>query len=367
MDKVTDSGSVDAGSIPARDTNGTRDRFLVPLFRVRRAGQGPCPLALLMHMRIGNVELQNNIFLAPMAGITDQAFRILCKEQGCGLAYTEMVSAKGIWYENKKTKRLVEINEAEKPTAIQIFGSDSDIMAETAASLRDSDFCIIDINMGCPTPKIVKNGEGSALMLKPELVGRIVKAVSSAAGKPVTIKIRKGWDADSVNAVEIARIAEENGAAAITVHGRTREEFYSGKADWGIIKRVKEAVAIPVIGNGDVFTPEDARRMFDETSCDAVMIARGAQGNPWIFSRVLHYLQTGEMLPEPDIKQKIDMILRHINMLTELKGERPAVLEMRKHIGWYIKGLRNAAVVRDKVNRAESIEELAPILEEVME
>jgi len=247
-------------------------------------------------MKIGNVTLDNNIFLAPMAGITDIPFRLLCKEQGCGLTYTEMVSAKGIYYNDEKTKKLTAVDAAEGKVALQIFGSDPVIMAKVTEQLNDSDACIIDINMGCPTPKITKNGDGCALMRQPELVGKIVREVSKASVKPVTVKIRKGWDENRINAVEIARIAEENGAAAITVHGRTREQFYSGKADWSIIREVKQSVSIPVIGNGDVFTPEDARRMFEETNCDAIMIGRGAQGNPWIFRKIIKYLEGSEDL-----------------------------------------------------------------------
>lgn len=315
-------------------------------------------------MKIGGLELENNIFLAPMAGITDMPFRILCREQGCGLVYTEMVSAKGMHYNDEKSFRLTEISEYEKPAAVQIFGSDPGILAEIAGRLDSSDAAAIDINMGCPTPKITRNGEGSALMLRPGLVGEIVGAVKGATKKPVTVKIRKGWDDEHVNAVEIAMLAEKNGASAVAVHGRTRMQFYSGKADWDIIKRVKEAVSIPVIGNGDVFRPQDAAEMLDRTGCDAVMVARGAQGNPWLFGRILHYIKTGELLPEPSYEEKIETVVRHMGMLIELKGEHTGICEMRKHIAWYIKGMKNSAQLRDRIFKTNSQEEIIGLLRE---
>jgi tRNA-dihydrouridine synthase B len=315
-------------------------------------------------MQIGNIQLQNNVFLAPMAGVTDLPFRLLCKEQGCGLVYTEMVSAKGLYYEDKKTETLLQIDEREKPVAVQIFGSDPDIMAQIANEAASTGASIVDINMGCPTPKIVKNGEGSALMLNPNLVGRIVKAVSQAVHLPVTVKVRKGWDEGSINADEIAMIAEENGAKAVTVHGRTREQFYSGKADWDIIKQVKQSVKIPVIGNGDIVTPEDAKKMLEYTGCDGIMIGRGAQGNPWIFSRVIHYLNTGELLPEPTPQEKINKAIENVRLLVQYKGEYVGIREARKHVAWYIKGLRNAARVKEAVNRITTLSEMESLLRE---
>ena len=314
-------------------------------------------------MKIGNVELTNRVFLAPMAGVTDMPFRVLCKEQGCGLVYTEMVSAKGMHYNDQKSTQLTLLDEKEKPGAVQIFGSEPEILAEVAARLDKSDASIIDINMGCPAPKITKNGEGSALMRKPELVARIVKAVSSATQKPVTVKIRKGWDDTTINAIQIAQIAEENGACAVAVHGRTREQYYSGKADRDIIKQVKRAVSIPVIGNGDVVGPIEAKRLFEETGCDAIMVGRGAQGNPWIFNQINSYLEEGKIVQTPTAQEKIEMIIRHMNMLMEHKGERTGILEMRSHIAWYIKGLRDAAHTKQKIFTLTDKEEIFSVLQ----
>jgi nifR3 family TIM-barrel protein len=318
-------------------------------------------------MKIGNVETKNNVFLAPMAGITDKVFRLLCKEMDCGLVYSEMVSAKGMAYNNRNTHQLLEVDDGERPTAIQIFGSDPVVMGEMAKRLNDfKDIDIIDINMGCPAPKIVRNGEGSALTLKPDLVGDVIASVSENSDKPVTVKFRKGFNNSNINAVEIAKIAEKNGAAAVTVHGRTREQYYSGKADWDIIRDVKRALNnIPLIGNGDIVEPEDAKRMIDHTGCDAVMIGRAAQGNPFIFKRTAHYLETGEFLPKPTWEERLNMASKHLDMLADYKGEYIGVREMRKHIGWYIKGIPHCAEMRVRINAVEDRESMHNIIDEM--
>ncbi len=317
-------------------------------------------------LTIGNVVLENNFILAPMAGVTDLPFRILCKEQKAGLICMEMVSAKAILYKNKNTKELLTIDKREHPVSLQLFGSDPDIISEIAKQIEQLPFSVLDINMGCPVPKIVNNGEGSALMKQPLLAGRIIEKTAKAIKKPVTVKIRKGFDDAHVNAVEMAHIAEESGAAAIAVHGRTREQFYSGKADWEIIRRVKEAVRIPVIGNGDLFTGEDAVNMRRQTGCDGFMIGRGAQGNPWIFRQMIHYMETGENLPKPSMKEITELMLRHARMLIAYKGDYTGIREMRKHAAWYTNGCRNASKLRAKINETESYEELLALFEEVL-
>lgn len=309
-------------------------------------------------LRIGDVKLENNLLLAPMAGVTDLPFRMLCKEQGCGLLYTEMVSAKAILYKNKNTAELLKVGDGERPIGVQLFGSDPKIMSEMAKLIEPGPFDIIDINMGCPVPKVVNNGEGSALMKEPKLVEEILTAMVKALKKPVTVKFRKGFNDSCVNAVEIAKIAESCGVAAVAVHGRTREQYYSGKADWEIIRQVKEAVKIPVIGNGDIFTPQDAEAMLLETGCDGLMLARGARGNPWIFSRINHYLDTGELLPEPDHDQVVRMILRHAKLQAEQRGEMMGMKEMRKHVAWYTAGMPHSSALRNQVNQVESLAEL---------
>lgn len=317
-------------------------------------------------MNIGSVELENNIFLAPMAGVTDLPFRLLCKEMGCGLVYSEMVSAKGILYDNENTVKLLSVDPNEKPVAVQLFGSDPKILGDMAKKIEDTNIDIIDVNMGCPAPKIVKNGEGSALSKNTKLVGEIVKSLVESQKKPVTIKFRKGFDDNNINAVEMALVAEANGASAVAVHGRTREQFYSGKADWDIIKEVKKAVKIPVIGNGDVFTPEDAKNLLEYTGCDAIMVGRGAEGNPWIFKRILHYLKTGEVLPVPEVEERAKLALRHAKMLIDYKGEYIGVREMRKHMAWYTKGVKGAAEFRNIINTAENYEQMAEIVDKYL-
>ena len=315
-------------------------------------------------LKIGNVELANSYILAPMAGVTDLPFRLLCKEQGAGLLCMEMVSAKAIQYGNKNTKALLEIHPEEQPVSLQLFGSDPDVISEIAKQIEELPFAILDINMGCPVPKIVKNGEGSALMNQPKLVCEIVSKTVKAIQKPVTVKIRKGFDDTSINAVEIAKIIEDAGAAAVTVHGRTREQYYSGQADWDIIRQVKEAVSIPVIGNGDVTSGERAIAIREQTGCDGVMIGRGAQGNPWIFSELLEYEKTGVMPKRPDKDELKSMMLRHARLQIEYKGDYLGIREMRKHVAWYTTGLKNSAKLRGEINAVESYEELENLLNE---
>ena len=313
-------------------------------------------------MRIGNVTLENNLILAPMAGVTDLPFRLLCKEQGAGLLCMEMVSAKAIYYNNKNTEALMEIDERELPVSLQLFGSDADIMSEMAKRIEERPFAILDINMGCPVPKVAGNGEGSALMKNPQLVREIVSKVVRAIEKPVTVKIRKGFDEEHVNAVEIAKIIEDCGAAAVAVHGRTREQYYSGKADWDIIRQVKEAVSIPVIGNGDVTGPESAKKMMEETGVDGIMIGRACRGNPWIFKQINEYLKTGVIPEKPSIEEVREMMLRHARMQLECKGEYTGIREMRKHVAWYTAGYPNSAKLRAKINEVETFEELTELL-----
>ena len=313
---------------------------------------------MIKKLQIGNVVLENNLILAPMAGVTDLPFRLLCREQGAGLVCMEMVSAKAIYYNNKNTEELMEIHPGEMPASLQLFGSDPDIISEMAKRIEEKPFAILDINMGCPVPKVVNNGEGSALMKNPKLVGEIIEKTVKAIRKPVTVKIRKGFNDASVNAVEIARIAQESGAAAVAVHGRTREQYYAGEADWEIIAAVKQALSIPVIGNGDVIDGASAARLVKETGCDGIMIGRAVRGNPWIFREVEHFLKTGMDLPKPTSKELQETILRHAKMELEHKGEYTAVREMRKHIGWYTTGYPGSAALRREINAMESFEEL---------
>ena len=316
-------------------------------------------------LMIGSVELPNPVILAPMAGVSDLPFRLLCSEQGAGLVCMEMVSAKAIAYRNRNTEKLMETDPREHPVSLQLFGSEPDLMAEIAAQIEDRPFDILDINMGCPVPKIVGNGEGSALMKNPKLIEEIITKVSRAIQKPLTVKFRKGFDDDHVNAVEIAKIAEASGAAAVAVHGRTREQFYSGTADWEIIRQVKEAVSIPVIGNGDVDSPEKAKALLDATGCDGVMIGRAARGNSWLFRRVVEYLENGKILDKPSKEEVKAMMLRHARMQVECKGDYTGIREMRKHISWYTTGLPGSAKLRGRINSVESLAEMEELLQEM--
>ncbi|MGN0132237.1 MAG: tRNA dihydrouridine synthase DusB [Lachnospiraceae bacterium] len=310
------------------------------------------------NLMIGNVAIESPVILAPMAGVTDLPFRLLCRRKGAGLLCMEMVSAKAIYYHNRNTEALLEIHPEERPVSLQLFGSEPKLMGEMAKRIEDRPFSVLDINMGCPVPKVVNNGEGSALMKNPKLAGEIMSAVVKAVEKPVTVKIRKGFDDDHVNAVEMAKIAEDSGVAAIAVHGRTREQYYSGKADWDIIRRVKEAVSVPVIGNGDVTDPYSAKKMLEETGCDGIMIGRAARGNPWIFRQIDRYLSDG-IVPEPVSREEMrQTILEHARLMVEYKGEYLAIREMRKHISWYTTGMPGSAAFRGRINAMETMDEL---------
>ena len=317
-------------------------------------------------MKIDRLNLDNNIFLAPLAGVSDRPFRVLCYEQGAGLVYTEMISAKAIAYDNQKTKEMLVTSEGTETLGVQLFGKEPEIMADSAQKIDHPGIALFDINIGCPVPKVVNNGEGSALMKDPKLIGDIVGAMVKRLSKPVTVKIRKGFDANHLNAVLVAKIAEASGAAAITVHGRTREQYYSGHADWEIIRAVKEAVDIPVIGNGDIFNAMDAKRMLEQTGCDGVMVARGAQGNPWIFREINQYLKTGQIPERPDTERIIEMMIRHKNAMVEDKGDYIALREMRKHVAWYTKGLKHGTRLRQVMNQIVDIHEFDRKVHEIL-
>ncbi len=317
-------------------------------------------------MKIGSLILKNNLFLAPMAGVTDKAFRLIVKPFGPALMYTEMVSGKGLHYKSNKTSSLLEVEDAEKPVAAQIFGHDPEIMGEIATDALRYGAVMIDINMGCPAPKIVNNKDGSAMMKDPKNAGSVIAAVRKAVSVPLSVKFRMGWDSEHINAVEFAKIAEANGADAVTIHGRTREAFYSGTADWDIIRQVKEAVSIPVIGNGDVTDGPSAKAMLEKTGCDGIMVGRAAEGNPWIFQNILHYLKTGEILPPPSLLERVEVATRHLDLLVLYKGERRGILEGRKHMSWYFKGLPGGAPLRDAFNKACTLAQMQNLLQEIV-
>lgn len=312
------------------------------------------------------LTFKDKIILAPMAGICDLPFRLLCKEQGCDILYTEMISAKGMYYNNKNTGPLIMTDKREEPIGVQIFGSEPELMAEQAKKLEDKGFAFIDVNMGCPVPKIVNNGDGSALMKNPKLIGEIVEALVKACKLPITIKIRAGFTADTINAPEIAKIAEAAGVSAIAVHGRTREQYYHGQADWSVIKAVKDTVSVPIIGNGDICSGADVIRMKEETGCDSVMIGRAAKGNPWIFSEIKHYLATGKQLPRPSVEEIRDTMLRHARLMIEYKGDYTGIHEMRKHVAWYTQGLKDSAKLRAAINQVETYEEMEELVSQVV-
>lgn len=319
----------------------------------------------MKQLQIGNVTLDNNVILAPMAGVTDLPFRLLCKEQGAGLLCMEMVSAKAIYYNNKNTDVLLEIDERELPVSLQLFGSDPVIVSEMAKRIEDRPFSLLDINMGCPVPKVVNNGEGSALMKDVKLAATIVNSTVKAIKKPVTVKFRLGFDDEHINCVEFAKAMEEAGASAIALHARTREQYYSGQARWEYIQAVKNAVKIPVIGNGDIFSGEDAVRMFKETGCDGIMIGRGAQGNPWIFGDVISYLETGSLRSRPDIKEICETMRKHGKLMLDYKGEFTGIREMRKHVAWYLQGQKHAAKLRKEACSLESFDEFERFLQRI--